>query len=82
MANNDISATEKTNRIAFRASPAEILLLKQLQTDWQAPNLSAVLHKVLATFYGQAHLRAEKIAQMRTDIKNWQATEWELFKKV
>ena len=75
------NATKKSERVAFRAKPQEILLLAQLKNDWRLNDYSKVLHRILATFHGVAIKRAEAVANVRQELTTWDMQHHEVFKK-
>ena len=72
---------QKPNICAFRYTPQEEMLLKQLQKDWQLSDFSKVLHKILASFYGVAVVRAEEIGKVKAQVEKWQIQHHEVFGK-
>ena len=72
---------QKPNIFAFRYTPQEEVLMNQLKKDWQINNYSAVLHKILSSFYGVAVQRAEELAKVKAQVEKWQIQHHEVFGK-
>lgn len=73
--------TKKYNRMAFRPTEAEMILINDLKNAWQLPTTSDVLHKILAAFHGVAEQRKEALSEIKQIMSKWQVEIWEIHKK-